>query len=569
VTAVRPHRAGSLAGPAARDRLRSRAADADRPAIAHVEIPPPPDGHDEPLDDALRTPHRLYGALFVDVQMQRVLDDGKTFVDAVPKRLAPADLRRLYDAQRRQAGFSLARFVHEHFDLPAEPEAIATLPAGAPLPGATGSDDLVAHIHALWPSLVRDASGPSSAPVPGTDTRLWLPAPYVVPGGRFRELYYWDSFFTMLGLVESGERALAEGMLRNFASLLDRHGHVPNGSRTYFLSRSQPPFFHKMVEALGDDEGPAVAWARHLPQLLKEHAWWMQGEQSVAPGEAARRVVRLKDGGLLNRYWDSGAGPREESWRDDVLTAADAPERVAPDVWRDLRAGAESGWDFSSRWCADPQRLSTIETTSILPVDLNALMWSLERAISLGLERAGDRAGASEFALRAAERRATIDRLLWDPSHGHFVDYQWRVGEPRRQLTAAAVVPLYLGLANPRQADLTARAIKRQLLGPHGLLTTAVATDQQWDSPNGWAPLQWMAVEGLHRHGEHALARTIAQRWVGTVRRVWHATGRLLEKYDVMSDRPGGGGEYPTQDGFGWTNASVLALRRYGADGPA
>src|SRR5262249_36505264 len=121
----------------------------------------------------------------------------------------------------------------------------------------------------------------------------------------------------------------------------------------------------------------------------------------------------------------------------------------------------------------------------------------------------------------------------------------------------------YLGLASSRQADLTARALRRQLLAPHGLLTTTVVSGQQWDAPNGWAPLQWMAVEGLRRYGDEALARTIAARWIGSVHRVWCATGRLLEKYDVQVDRPGGGGEYPTQDGFGWTNASVLALRRY------
>lgn len=501
------------------------------------------------LPEHERTPLALYGPLFIDVQMQQVFADGKTFVDARPKRLAPAQIRALYEAQRSAAGFSLADFVHAHFEIPQQAEA--------PVADGRAARPLRTHVKALWPQLTRGAS--ESGP-PG-DTLLALPHPYVVPGGRFREVYYWDSYFTMLGLVEDGETALAAGMLDDFASMIDRYGHIPNGSRTYFLSRSQPPFFFKMIEAVSPVPAPA-AHARYLPQLLAEHAYWMDGEDGLAPGAAAGHLVRLADGTLLNRFWDARDDPREESYRDDVLTARKAPERPPAEVFRDLRAGAESGWDFSGRWCADPHRLETIETTAILPVDLNALMWGLERAIAEGAAHAGDAATAAAFEARAERRREAIGRWHFSASLGHHVDHHWVAQRALPALTAAAFVPLYLGCADEAQAAATAAAAERTLLRKNGLVTTTHDTGQQWDSPNGWAPLQWMAVEGLRRYGHDALAGAIARRWIAAVRRVYDETGKLLEKYDVTEDRAGGGGEYPTQDGFGWTNGTLLALMR-------
>ncbi|MBU6259256.1 MAG: alpha,alpha-trehalase TreF [Burkholderiales bacterium] len=504
-----------------------------------------------------RTPARLYGDLFVDVQMQRLFDDGKTFADAAPRALAPAALRALYEARRGEPGFSLAAFVAEHFELPpAPPEAPPTTQPNL-TPGPVRAA-LLRHIEALWPQLVRHPRPPAAAP--RADTLIDLSRPYVVPGGRFREIYYWDSYFTMLGLIENGQRQLALDMLANFADLIDRYGHVPNGNRSYFVSRSQPPFFYKMVELLAG-AAPALL-AAHLPQLEREYAYWMDGAAALAPGSAHRHVLRLADGALLNRYWDDLDTPREESFREDRRTAEQAPERPPQSVWRDLRAGAESGWDFSSRWCADPQRLETIETTALAPIDLNSLMAGLEGAIAAARRAVGDAAGAADFEARAARRRAAIDAHLWREDLGHYVDLHWPSGQPRDRLSAAALVPLWLGLASPQQAAATARSVRGPLLARYGLLSTPLHTVQQWDAPNGWAPLQWMAVEGLRRYGEHEFARAIATRWMGVVEHGYARSGKLLEKYDVVDDRAGGGGEYPTQDGFGWTNACYVALAR-------
>jgi alpha,alpha-trehalase len=488
-----------------------------------------------------------FGELFSDVQTSCVLGDGKTFVDAVPRQ-DPRRILALYRSQRTAAGFSLGDFVARHFELPQrlqEDEATAL--------GRPGVEE---HIRSMWPRLARQASVRETARAGAT--LLELPHPYVVPGGRFDEIYYWDSYFTMLGLVDHGHAALAESMVRNFASLIDRYGHVPNGNRSYYLSRSQPPFFFKMVECLApSDSGPLLA--RFLPQLKAEHRYWMRGADALRPGEAAGRAVRLRDGRVLNRYWDDRDDPREESFREDLLTAQ-ASDRDPRQVWRDLRAAAESGWDFSSRWCADPTRLSTIETTSLLPVDLNCLLHGLERAIAAGCAHVGDLAGAHAFERRAANRLEAIDRCFWSADAGHYVDYHWVHETPRLALTAATAMPLFMGLASPVQADRVARALETALLTRHGLVTTAVRSGQQWDYPIGWAPLQWIAIDGLRRYGHQTLAQTISTRWIACVDKVYRDTGRLVEKYDLIEDRPGGGGEYDAQCGFGWTNGVMVKL---------
>ncbi|MDR7271090.1 alpha,alpha-trehalase [Pelomonas saccharophila] len=495
-----------------------------------------------PAHTAAATPHELYGELFVAVQMTRVFGDGKSFVDARPKTV-PSLIRARFEAERRLPGFSLSDFVHAHFELPGHDAAVG------PRLG------IREHIRALWPLLVREHAQAQEG-----ESLLALPRPYVVPGGRFRELYYWDSYFTMLGLVADGRRDLAEHMLANFAHLIATHGFIPNSSRSYMLSRSQPPFFFRMVELLHADD-PAAGFAAHLQSLQAEHAFWMAGEATLAPGQAHRRVVSTPEGALLNRYWDDRCTPREESWREDVLTAEAAKGRTPTEVWRDLRAGAESGWDFSGRWCADPADIATIETTALAPVDLNALLAGLENAIALGAARSGDTATASDFEARAAARRLLLQTRFWRADAGHFSDLNWRDATDPRPLTAAALVPLYLGIATQAQADAMAAQVQRHLLGTNGLLTTALTTGQQWDAPNGWAPLQWMAAQGLLRYGHTALARDIAARWCASVHRVYLATGRLLEKYDVAEDKPGGGGEYETQDGFGWTNGVFAAFK--------
>ena len=494
---------------------------------------------------AQQTPADLYGPLFEAVQMQRIFPDGKTFADAVPQRAPAAILRDCYAGTPWEAA-ALRRFVSDNFRLPPAPPAAPERRAVAVrLPMAR-------HIAGLWPVLTRPPE-----PMVAGSSALPLPAPYVVPGGRFREIYYWDSYFTMLGLVRDGRRDLVESMIDDFTSLIERHGHIPNGTRSYYLSRSQPPFFALMT-ALSTTRDPAVR-ARRLAALRREHGWWMTGAATLTPGAAQARVVAMPDGAVLNRYYDDRSTPRDESWREDVLTAR-ASNRPVADVQRDLRAGAESGWDFSSRWLGDGRTLGTIRTTAIVPVDLNSLMWTLERRIAAECAAMRDEECRADFSGRAVRRQTAIERWLWDPAGGRYVDWDRTARRIVPMTTAAMLYPLFAGFAPKDRAAAVARVTARDLIAAGGLRTTTMRTGQQWDRPNGWAPLQWIAISGLRRYGQQRLAGRIAGGWLRTVDAEYRASGRMLEKYDVETRAAGGGGEYPLQDGFGWTNGVTREL---------
>jgi alpha,alpha-trehalase len=498
------------------------------------------------LADTL-TPADRYHELFVEVQMQRVFADSKTFVDAVPH----GDPRALIDAYREQChqpGFDLRAFVHANFDVDAiSSERYVSDPA----------QSLAQHIDGLWDVLKR-----VPREHPPQSSLLPLPHAYVVPGGRFTEIYYWDSYFTMLGLAASGRADLVRGMVDNFAYLIDTYGHVPNGNRSYYLSRSQPPMFVFMVELLATLEPGCVT--RYLPVLRREYSYWMEGEQELRPGEEHRHLVRLDDGSLLNRYWDDRDSPREESYLEDVTTAHGSP-RKSHDVYRDLRAAAESGWDFSSRWFGEGGGLASIRTTSILPVDLNCWLYALESRIAALAQQGGDDANAADFGARANARRRAIQRLMWNPDQHAFFDYDWQLDRIREPLTAATLAPLFVGIADAVQAEELAATVRERLLAGGGVGTTEVATGEQWDRPNGWAPLQWLAIEGFKRSGQAEFARDIAERWLATVARLYRSDSKLVEKYGIERSHPtptggGEGGEYPLQDGFGWSNGVTRRL---------
>ena len=451
-----------------------------------------------------QSPDELLGPLFNDVQSAKLFPDQKTFADAVPNS-DPLMILADYRMQKSQASFDLRHFVEINFTLPRDNDQYV------PPKGQT----LRQHIDGLWPVLTR-----STVEVEKWDSLLPLPKPYVVPGGRFREVYYWDSYFTMLGLAESGHWDKVEDMVANFAAEIDRWGHIPNGNRSYYLSRSQPPFFSFMVELLASHDGDR-ALKTWLPQMEKEYRYWMEGADALTPGKANKRVVRMEDGALLNRYWDDNDTPRPESWLDDVTTAKNNPNRPATEIYRDLRSAAASGWDFSSRWMDNPQQLGTIRTTSILPVDLNALMFHMEKTIARASKAAGDSAKAGQYDALANARQKALEKYLWNDKEGWYADYDLKSHKVRNQLTAAALFPLYVKAASSERAAKVAAAAESRLLKPGGLTTTTVNSGQQWDAPNGWAPLQWVAVEGLQNYGQKKVAMEVTWRFLSNVQHTY------------------------------------------------
>lgn len=490
------------------------------------------------------TPDKLWGKLFEDVQLKRALGDNKTFVDMVPQH-KPEVILKKYAGLKKKDSASLRTFVLANFYVPLTP-------------GANVKEGLALneHLTQLWTTLTRKADKKLK-----NSSLLPLPDSYIVPGGRFREIYYWDSYFTMQGLAVSNRFDLIEDMLDNFKYLIDTYGHIPNGNRNYYLSRSQPPYFALMVQLLHQNKGDAI-YKKYFSALEKEYRWWMNGADKLNTQQAYRRVVKMPDGSLLNRYYDDKKAPREESYSEDLHTAKGYVPKDGM-VYTNLRAGAESGWDFSSRWFGDTLHLNTIETTNIIPVDLNSLLYKYEMILSHAAKASGKEGLSKSYAAKAEKRKEALLKYCWDEKTEFFFDYDFKEKNLTGKWSLAGVMPLFCDVATTDQAEAVKNRINQKFLRDGGVVTTLYKTGQQWDAPNGWAPLQFVTVKGLANYGHHELARTIGERWMAVNEKVFKATGKMMEKYNVEdTSLLSGGGEYPTQDGFGWTNGVYLIFHQ-------
>lgn len=492
------------------------------------------------LAQTTETPDKIYGQLFVDVQMNRIFPDNKTFVDCVPKRDPAAIVEDYMQIKKNPAiKFSLQKFVEENFEVP-----VNTSPAYK----ADTTVGIKEHIRQLWQVLKRN---PDKA-VKGSSL-LPLPNPYIVPGGRFREIYYWDSYFTMLGLQESGENETVENMIQNFAYMIQQYGHIPNGNRTYYLSRSQPPYFSMMIELLSATKGNMV-YALYKDALQKEYDYWMD---KTAP---TKHVVKMPDGSILNRYWDQSVRPRQESFYQDSTTGKEVGKDLR-EVYRNLRSCAESGWDFSSRWFADGVHLTTIQVTNIIPLDLNGFLYHLELTLAKCYKETGNLLQSNYYNQLAERRKKAINKYCWNAADKWYYDYNISENKMCSEMTIAGTSPLFFNVASAEQAKTVAQTAREKFLKPGGFVTTLKTTGQQWDAPNGWAPLEWIAIKGLENYNEHELAKEAAARWAELNMKVYRATGKMMEKYNVADTHlEAGGGEYPSQDGFGWSNGVLLKL---------
>jgi len=374
------------------------------------------------------------GPLFEEVQMKSIFPDGKTFPDCLPKN----ELKKInqdYQDQKALPGFDLKKFVLEHFELPKAYSKGYKSDITRPVKE---------HIDALWTTLTRQPDREVSSLIP-------LPFSYIVPGGRFREIYYWDSYFTMLGLRASGRVDMIQHMIDNFSYLIDHIGYIPNGNRTYFVGRSQPPFYSLMIQVLTEEKGQDVL-VKYLPQLEKEYLFWMSGSEALSDlMRAVKRVVRMPDGSILNRYWDEHDTPRPEAYKEDMELSHQSKTKPG-DLFRHLRAAAESGWDFSGRWFKERGSFASIHTTEIVPVDLNCLLFHLEKTISEAMQIAHNATGSGHYAALAQKRKASIQKYCWNRVEKFYFDYDFVLGKSKVQLTLAATYPLFCGIAEDAQA---------------------------------------------------------------------------------------------------------------------
>jgi alpha,alpha-trehalase len=428
---------------------------------------------------------------------------------------------------------------------------------------------------------------------------LFLDHPYVVPGGRFNEMYGWDSYFIIRGLLRDGRVDLARDMVENFFFEIEHYGGVLNANRTYYLSRSQPPFLTSMI--LGVYEADKAG---------KRNRAWLERAYNGASRDYQLWVhePHLAGSTGLSRYFDFGTGPAPEELHNDpgyyrsvagyyllhpaaasghlLMEKTSNPDagplftlavcsgeqftgqesagctrvhdlQLTPDYYKADRSMRESGFDPSFRF--GPYAGNT---HYYAPVCLNSLLYKTEKDLEQMANLLGKPAEARQWAQRAQARLEAINQYLWDAQRGMFFDYDFQTGARSTYHYITTFYPLWAGLATPEQA----RAVERNLgifEHPGGLAMSDQQTGVQWDLPYGWAPTQLLAIEGLRRFGFNEDANRLSYKFLSMVDENFRRDGTIREKYNVetRSDETKVAVGYEANViGFGWTNGAFLAL---------
>lgn len=467
----------------------------------------------------------------------KLVPDFKPLVDVVPKELTDdqktkiekqASKIRQKQGEKAQLEFLLNElFIRQQELLPVRDFSVMpqfTLRSESP------HKPVFDHIENTWQQLLR------KTPLQTKSTLIPLPHPIVIPGDRFQEAYYWDTFFTAQTLIDTDRSHLVKGQIENFIFLIKNYGLVPNGNRDYYLSRSQPPFLSRMVQVYLKSHPsvgpPEIEWLRNeiLPWLEKDYEqFWMNPE------------TRLDLTTGLNHHYDALNTPRPERH------ASDSEESLAK-TYRDVRAEAESGKDFTNVFEG--------EITKYNNIMLNSLLFGIEMDLFQFSKMVGDNESAEKYAEAAMKRKQAMIQYMQDPKTGLFFDYRSDLKQRSSILTADTFAPFFFGVSDPKHHQQTLKLALKRLKKKGGIVTSEVQSGKQWDSPYGWAPYNYIAVEALSQAGLTAEAQDVARRWVETVDRVYTRLGAVIEKYDMITgDSPiETQDKYKTQRGFGWTN---------------
>lgn len=522
-----------------------------------------------------------HGPLLDTVQMAGLYNDSKTFVDMKMKLSANITMEHFYEMMNRTGSHptkaDIQEFVNQNFD-----------PEGSEFEDWRPTD---------WkdnPSFLKNIKDPLLNQWASELNRLWLSLgrkmksevkdnqdqysiiyvdnPVIVPGGRFREFYYWDSYWIIKGLLLSEMRSTARGMILNFINIVERIGFIPNGGRIYYVMRSQPPFLIPMVRLLMDDSYDEQFLRTHIHSMDKEFDYWM-----------TNHTVDVEHDGhkyKMMRYNSMSQGPRPESYKEDVDVARHFEKyEDKEELYSELKAAAESGWDFSSRWFilngTNKGNLTNLKTRSIIPVDLNSVMcWNAQLMAEFHTSL-DNHDKAQYYRDLHARFMDAIEQVLWHEDVGVWLDYSLESRRRRDYFYPTNVAPLWTKCYDQARKDYYVSRVINYLdkikvdIFEGGIPSTFEHSGEQWDYPNAWPPLQYIVVMGLADTGVPEAVRygtEIATKWVRSNFEVWKQKAAMLEKYDAtIFGGYGGGGEYVLQTGFGWSNGVIMAmLNRWG-----
>lgn len=471
------------------------------------------------------SPDEKFGNLFEDVQKSTIFPSDYHFVHAIPRAEAK-DILAIYEIEKVKPGFSFQIFLNKSFELPNP---------FIRFPQPTTDETLSDFVPRLWSQLLVKPSTNKGSLIP-------YRKPYIVTNGLTNEATYLDNFFLMQGLFAANKDSLAENIAINTAQFIHDFGYVPLGNRSYYLQRSQLPFFANMVETLAQNKKDDQVYARALTQLQKEYQYWIsavdkdeieaQNKARKANEKTFKKVVFFPNDMQLSRYFPTTTKPRPETFLADRETAKKWGKQQEK-AFISLRAQEESGWENSVRWISPQQTLPT--PTDFIPVDLNALLYQLELTLAKAYTATDQPYYAESMKNLAEKRKKAIISLLWNNEKGFFMDYHVPSQKSSEKFTLAGVFPLYVGLATQAQADLVAQKIEKQFLTSSGLIP---ALDEPNVSMKRLAQWHWITIKALHTYGHHSLAEEIQKRFLATIEKMYQQDTRFMsaeKRADIVS----------------------------------
>ncbi|XP_018571291.1 trehalase isoform X2 [Anoplophora glabripennis] len=525
-----------------------------------------------------------HGSLLKTIQMAKIYEDSKTFVDMKMKH-SPNETMQFFndfmknftDNNKTPDRAEVEGFVNTYFE-PAgqefedwEPNDWVSHPKFVDNIRDAELQEWALKLNDKWKILGRKMKDEVKEQQ-DLYSIIWVPNPVIVPGGRFREYYYWDSYWIVQGLLLSEMHETVKGLIENFLYIVDNYGLIPNGGRVYYLARSQPPLMIPMIKLYFDFTQDIKFISDNINLMEKEFDYWITNHSKIITKDGVNYT--------LAAYGDKSTGPRPESYSEDVECADIFKEDVKKEAfYSEIKAAAESGWDFSSRWfianASNKGNLTDIKTRSIIPVDLNAMIYWNAKLLAEFHLLLNNTANADKFNSIAATWMKAVTAVLWHEEIGAWLDYDIFNEVKRDYFYPTNIAPLWTGCYNTTNKDKIVRSVlkylqNKNILYPGGIPTTVEHTGEQWDYPNAWPPLQHIMVVGLNSTGnDHAvrLAYEIAEKWIRSNYKAFNKTGNMYEKYDAtVPGGYGGGGEYEVQEGFGWTNGVIIDLLSRYAD---
>lgn len=515
-----------------------------------------------------------YGPLLHTIQVSQIFNDSKRFVDMKMKNSYNVTLSNfdkfMKATNRTPSKTDIQNFVKDNFEDGDElemwkPPDYNDNPNFLKKINDLVVKDFATELIELWPMLAKKVK-PDVRKNSQQYSFISVPNGFIIPGGRFKEYYYWDSYWIIKGLLVCEMNETVKGILDNFIHIIKLFKFIPNGGRIYYLNRSHPPLLTKMVMEYFKYSKDKRWLKENIKYLEKELQFWL-----------TKRTINIHKNNctyVMAHYNSESNGPRPESYIKDLRTAEFYPDPYEKDeLYKEIKSGAESGWDFSSRWIFDKNggnsnNLTGIETRRVVPVDLNSFLCEAFKSLSYLYSELLDYNNTIYWHEMSMRWQKSIEEVLWNNEDGIWYDYDIKLSKQRKYFYPSNVAPLWSNCFDKYKGETLGMRVLKYLSDSGafdtngGIGTSSIESGEQWDFPNAWAPLQALIVQGLDQSGApNAIkkAKVVASEWLKANIRGFMQSGEMFEKYDAIHPgKYGGGGEYPVQSGFGWSNGIAL-----------